>query len=61
MHLHSPHDLVVSLRTTLQRLEEDFPHPENDPPMDEMRRILLHRIAEVEAQECEEEFSSGAA
>lgn len=56
MHLQSPHDLAESLRTTLQRLEEDFPHPEDDPPMDEMRRILLQRIAEVEVQEPENEF-----
>ena len=56
MHLQSSHDLAESLRTTLRRLEEDFPHPEDDPPMDEMRRILLERIAEVEVQESEEEF-----
>ncbi len=56
MHLQSSHDLAESLRTTLRRLEEDFPHPEDDPPMDEMRRILLERIAEVEVQESEEEL-----
>jgi hypothetical protein len=59
MHLQSPHGLAVSLRTTLQRLEKESPHTEDDPPIDEMRRILLQRIAEVEVQESEESSSHG--
>ena len=41
-------ELIQSLRTTLQKLEENFASPEDQPRIGELKRILLHRIADLE-------------
>jgi hypothetical protein len=41
-------ELIQSLRATLQRLEENFATPEDQPILAELKRILLHRIADLE-------------
>lgn len=42
-------EFVQSLRVTLKRLEENFPLPEDQPVIAELKRFLLLRIAEVES------------
>jgi hypothetical protein len=41
-------ELIQSLRVTLQKLEENFASPEDHPPMAELKRILLLRIADLD-------------
>jgi hypothetical protein len=42
-------ELIQSLRVTLQKLEENFASPEDQPVVAELKRILLLRIADIEA------------
>jgi len=42
-------ELIQSLRVTLQKLEENFASLEDQPVMAELKRILLLRIADIEA------------
>jgi hypothetical protein len=51
-------ELIQSLRVTLQKLEENFASPEDHPPMAELKRILLHRIADLELPEAAIEMDS---
>ena len=44
-------ELKQSLRVTLQKLEENFASLEDQPVMAELKRILLLRIADIEAVE----------
>lgn len=44
-------ELIESLRVTLQKVEEDFASPKDQPRIAELRRILLMRIAELESAE----------
>lgn len=41
-------ELLRSLRVTLQKLEESFALPEDEPNVTELKRILLLRIADIE-------------
>jgi hypothetical protein len=41
-------ELIQSLRVTLQRLEENFASPEDQPRIVELKHILLVRIADLE-------------
>lgn len=42
-------ELIQSLRVTLQKLEENFASLEDQPVIAELKRILLLRIADIEA------------
>lgn len=42
-------EVIQSLRVTLQKLEENFPAPEDQPVIEELRRLLLLRIAQLES------------
>lgn len=47
--VHRPaYELIQSLRIVLQKLEEDFASPEDQPRITELKRILLLRIADLE-------------
>ena len=46
-------ELVQSLRATLQKIEEIFPSPKDEPAIADLKRLLLLRIAELEAIEGE--------
>ena len=41
-------ELIKSLRSVLQKLEENFASPEDQPHIAELKRILLLRIADIE-------------
>ena len=41
-------DSISSIRVTLQRLEEEFPAPEDQPAIAKLKRTLLLRMAELE-------------
>jgi hypothetical protein len=41
-------ELIRSLRATLQRIEESFASPEDQPVLAELGRIILLRIADLE-------------
>lgn len=43
------YDSISSIRYTLQRLEENYPAPEDQSVIAELKRILLLRIAELES------------
>jgi len=49
MGLRPSSELIQSLRLTLQKLEENFASAEDEPNIAELKRILLLRIAEIEA------------
>jgi hypothetical protein len=40
-----------SLRITLEKVQECFHSPENEPAMVELKHIILQRIADLEAME----------
>lgn len=42
-------ELLNSLRITLQKIEENFASVENEPVISELKRIILLRIADIEA------------
>ncbi|WP_348262640.1 hypothetical protein P8935_22950 [Telmatobacter sp. DSM 110680] len=42
---------MQSLRITLNKLEENFASPEDEPIIAELKRILMLRIADIEAVE----------
>src|SRR4051794_30547117 len=44
-------ELIQSLRLTLQKIEENFASAEDEPNIAELKRILLLRIADIEATE----------
>jgi len=44
-------ELIQSLRLTLRKIEENFPCAEDEPNIAELKRILLLRIADIEATE----------
>src|SRR3954469_24514678 len=44
-------ELIQSLRLTLQKIEENFASVEDEPNIAELKRILLLRIADIEATE----------
>ena len=48
MGLRPSSELIQSLRTTLQKLEENFVSPEDQPRLEELKRVLLHRLADLE-------------
>jgi hypothetical protein len=41
-------ELIHSLRAVLQKVEETFASPEDQPTLSELKRILIHRIADLE-------------
>ena len=43
-----PYDFISSIRITLQRLEEEFPSPQDQSVIAELKRILLLRLADLE-------------
>ena len=49
MGLRPSFELIQSLRVTLQKIEENFATPEDEPVIAELKRILLLRIADIEA------------
>jgi hypothetical protein len=51
MSLRPSTEIIESLRVVLHRLEEEFAFPEDQPAMAELKRILLLRIADLEAVE----------
>ena len=67
MHLNKlviprpPTELIRSLRVTLQKIEANFTSPEDEPNIAELKRILLLRIADMEALEALQEAQSGEA
>jgi hypothetical protein len=42
------HDVIQSIRATLQQLEVNFPSLEDQPHLAELKRILLLRMADIE-------------
>jgi hypothetical protein len=42
------HDFLSAVRLTLKRLEEEFPAPEDQSVIAELKRIILLRIADRE-------------
>lgn len=51
MVLRAASQLIQSLRVTLQKIEENCANPEDEPVIAELKRILLLRIADIEAIE----------
>jgi hypothetical protein len=41
-------ELIQSLRAALQKVEDTFVSPEDQPNIAELKRILIHRIADLE-------------
>lgn len=57
MRLRPSAELIQSLRVTLQKIEENFASPEDEPLIAELRRILLLRIAELESADTDKSKS----
>jgi hypothetical protein len=53
-------ELIQSLRLTLQKIEENFASVEDEPNIAELKRILLLRIADIEATEALREAEASA-
>src|SRR3954451_25344776 len=53
-------ELIQSLRLTLQKIEENFTSAEDEPNIAELKRILLLRIADIEAVETLREAEASA-
>jgi len=51
-------DLMVSLRATLQKLEENFRSAEDQPIMAELRRLLLLHISDLDNVEASQEHEN---
>ena len=51
-------ELIQSLRVTLSRLEKNFPLAEDEPVIAELKRLLLLRIAELEAADTDKSNST---
>jgi hypothetical protein len=49
---------MVSLRATLQKLEENFRSAEDQPIMAELRRLLLLHIADLDNVEASQEYEN---
>ena len=56
--MRSSSELIQSLRITLQKLEESFASSEDESDMGELKRIILLRIADIEALQALEAASS---
>ena len=42
-------ELIQSLRLTLQKIDDDFPSPADEHVVEQLKRLLVLRLAELEA------------
>ncbi len=54
-------ELIQSLRTTLQKIDEVFPSQADEPFDAELKRVVLLRIAELESEDTNESDSTDEA
>ena len=60
MGLRPTSGVIENLRIALQQMEQNFDSSENEPAVAELRRILLIRIADLEAAVAQEPGNSDA-
>jgi hypothetical protein len=51
-------ELIRSLRVTLQKIDEEFPTQADEPAVAELKRLLLLRLAELEAADTDKSNST---
>jgi hypothetical protein len=50
-------ELIQFIRVTLQKIDENFPTPADEPVVVELKRLLLLRLAELESAETDKSNS----